>query len=222
MSMTQMYQFLASGGRIQPLRAVRGVLDAQGKELSRYDDKAEPAQEGDAIAARLVTLALQSTVTSGTARPLLADGLGPLQAAGKTGTSNDSRDSWYAGYTGDRLAVIWVGNDQNKPTGLYGATGAMRVWSGLFTRMPTEPLRVAGQGIEWAWLDPAAYATTEANCPGARRAAFVSGYLPSEHRSCQQSSWLDWFRLGGEGEQPQDVPPPDAAPVAPPPEENEQ
>jgi penicillin-binding protein 1B len=222
LSMTQMYQFLASGGRIQPLRAVRGVLDAQGKELSRYDDKAEPPQEGDAIAARLVTLALQSTVTSGTARPLLADGLGPLQAAGKTGTSNDSRDSWYAGYTGDRLAVIWVGNDQNKPTGLYGATGAMRVWSGLFTHMPTEPLRVAGQGIEWAWLDPSAYATTEANCPGARRAAFVTGYLPSEHRSCQQSSWLDWFRLGGEGAPPPDAGQPPEGEPAPPPEEIEQ
>jgi len=218
MSMTQMYQFLASGGRIQPLRAVRGVLDTQGKAISRYDDKAEPPQEGDAIAARLVTLALQSTVTSGTARPLLADGLAPLQSAGKTGTSNDSRDSWYAGYTGDRLAVIWVGNDQNKPTGLYGATGAMRVWSALYTKMPTEPLRVAGQGIEWAWLDPAAYATTEADCPGARRAAFVSGYLPSEHRSCQRSSWLDWFHLGGEGEQP---PPPSPPPQesAPPAEE---
>jgi penicillin-binding protein 1B len=83
--------------------------------------------------------------------------------------------------------------------------------------MPTEPLRVAGQGIEWAWLDPAAYATTEANCPGARRAAFVSGYLPSEHRSCQQSSWLDWFHLGGEGEQPPPpAPPPQDAPPPPP------
>ena len=214
-SMAQLYQFLASGGRIQPLRAVRGVLDTQGKAISRYDDKTEPAQEGDAIAARLVTLALQSAVTSGTASPLLRDGLGPLQPAGKTGTSNDSRDSWFAGYTGDHLAVVWVGNDKNEPTGLYGATGAMRVWSGLFAELPTEPLRVTGQGIEWAWLDGAAYATTEANCPGARRAAFVSGYLPREHKTCQQSSWLDWFHLGGAGEQP-------ATPEAPPVQENSQ
>ena len=205
-SMAQLYQFLASGGRIQPLRAVRGVLDTQGKAISRYDNKADDAQEGDAIAARLVTLALQSAVTSGTARPLLSDGLGPLQAAGKTGTSNDSRDSWFAGYTGEHLAVVWVGNDKNQPTGLYGATGAMRVWSGLFTKLPTEPLRVTGQGIEWAWLDGAAYATTEADCPGARRAAFVSGYLPTEHKTCQQSSWLDWFHLGGDGEQPPEPP----------------
>ena len=212
-SMAQLYQFLASGGRIQPLRAVRGVLDTRGKAISRYDNKAEPAQEGDAIAARLVTLALQSAVTNGTASPLLREGLGKLQSAGKTGTSNDSRDSWFAGYTGDHLAVAWVGNDKNEPTGLYGATGAMRVWSGLFTKLPTEPLRVTGQGIEWAWLDGAQYATTEADCPGARRAAFVSGYLPTKHKTCQQSSWLDWFHLGGDGEQPE-------TPEAPPAPEN--
>jgi penicillin-binding protein 1B len=216
-SMTQMYQFLASGGRIQPLRAVRGVLDTKGQAISRYDFKAEPAQEGDAIAARLVTLALQSTVTSGTARPLLSDGLGPLQAAGKTGTSNDSRDSWFAGYTGNHLAVVWVGNDKNLPTGLYGATGAMRVWSALFTKLPTEPLHVTGKGIEWAWLDAAEYATTEEGCPGARRAAFVSGYLPPEHKTCQQSSWLDWFHLGGQGE-----PPPADAPAEQTPQESGQ
>ena len=196
------------GGRIQPLRAVRGVLDPDGKPLNRYDTKAEPAQEGDAIAARLVTLALQGAVTSGTARPLLADGLGPMQPAGKTGTSNDSRDSWFAGYTGDRLAVVWVGNDQNQPTGLYGATGAMRVWSGLFSKLPGETLRVPGNGIEWAWLDANEYATTEEGCPGARRAAFVSGYLPPEHKSCRQGSWLDWFHLGGEGPPPAEPAPP--------------
>jgi len=209
-SMAQMYQFLASGGRMQPLRAVRGVLDRKGQALNRYDFRSEPAQEGDAIAARLVTLALQGAVTGGTARPLLADGLGNLAPAGKTGTSNDSRDSWFAGYTGDHLAVVWVGNDDNEPTGLYGATGAMRVWSSLFRELPSAPLVVGGQGIEWAWLDATDFATTEQECPGARRAAFVAGYLPPEHRSCQSNSWLDWFNLGGDnGEEPPPPPPPD-------------
>ncbi len=194
-SMTQMYQFLASGGRLQPLRAVRGVLAPDGKAINRYDFNSQAAQEGDAIAARLVTLGLQQAVTNGTGSPLLRDGLGPLQPAGKTGTSNDSRDSWFAGYTGDHLAVVWVGNDQNQPTGLYGATGAMRVWSALFTKLPTAPLVVSGQGIEWAWLDAADYATTEEGCPDARRAAFVAGHLPDEHKSCEERSWLDWFRF---------------------------
>jgi penicillin-binding protein 1B len=202
-SMAQMYQFLASGGQLQPLRAVRGVLDPKGKAINRYDFHAEPAQSGDAVAARLVTLALQNTITIGTGRQLLSDGLGHLQAAGKTGTSNDSRDSWFAGYTGDHLAVVWVGNDQNAPTGLYGATGAMKVWSALFSKLPTAPLTVSSKGIEWAWLDGTDYATTEEGCPGARRAAFVAGFQPPDHKTCQDSSWLDWFHLGGNsGEAP--------------------
>lgn len=206
-SMAQMYQFLASGGRIQPLRAVRGVLDPKGKAVNRYDFNSNAAQEGDAIASRLVTLGLQQVVTNGTGSALLADGLGPLQAAGKTGTSNDGRDSWFAGYTGDHLAVVWVGNDENKTTGLYGATGAMKVWSSLFSKLPTQPLTVSGEGIEWAWLDATDYATTEENCPNARRAAFVSGYLPKEHKTCVESSWLDWFKLGEDAPEAQPATP---------------
>ena len=197
-AMAQVYQFLASGGEIQPLRAVRGVLDPQGKAVSRYDFSAEPAKEGDAIAARLVTLALQDAVSRGTGRSLLTAGLGPLRVAGKTGTSNDSRDSWFAGYTGDHLAVVWVGNDQNEPTGLYGSTGAMRVWSALFTKLPSAPLNVGTAGLEYGWVDAATFATTEENCAGARRYAFVAGYLPPEHVSCVERSWLDWFRFGGD------------------------
>jgi len=197
-AMAQVYQFLAAGGQIQPLRAVRGVLDAKGKALNRYDHSSPPAQEGDAVASRLVTMALQDAVQRGTGRQLLADGLGPLRPAGKTGTSNDSRDSWFAGYTGEHLAVVWVGNDRNEATGLYGSTGAMRVWSALFSKLPSAPLDVGMQGLEWGWVDREAYATTEEECEGARRYAFVAGYLPPEHVSCQRNRWLDWFRFGGE------------------------
>ena len=176
-AMAQLYQFLASGGEVQPLIAVRGVLDPKGRALNRYDKAPAPAQAGDAIAARLVTLALQQAVASGTGRQLVADGLGRLQAAGKTGTSNDSRDSWFAGWTGDHLAVIWVGNDQNKPTGLYGATGAMRVWSGIFSRLPSRPLVPGEDGLDWQWVSGSN--ATDAGCPGARRFAFVRGYAPA-------------------------------------------
>src|SRR5690606_646537 len=65
-AMAQLYQFLASGGEIQPLHAVRGVMDPDGRVVKRYDKEPAPATEGDAIAARLVTLALQHAVSSGT------------------------------------------------------------------------------------------------------------------------------------------------------------
>ncbi|HEX5756130.1 MAG TPA: penicillin-binding protein 1B [Arenimonas sp.] len=193
-AMAQVYQFLASGGRLQPLRAVRGVLATDGKALNRYDQRIEPAQPGDALAARLVTLALQEAVRSGTGRALMAQGFGPLQVAGKTGTSNDDRDSWFAGYSGDHLGVIWVGNDQNQKTGLTGASGALRVWSTLFSKLPTGPLHGGDEGIEWGWVDAEQYATTEDSCPGARRYPFVAGFLPPDHVSCIERRWFDWFR----------------------------
>ncbi|MEG3185183.1 penicillin-binding protein 1B [Novilysobacter erysipheiresistens] len=222
-AMAQLYQFLASGGEIQPLHAVRGVLDAEGRALNRYDTEPAPAQDGDAIAARLITIALQHTVSSGTARRLVADGLGELQAAGKTGTSNDSRDSWFAGYTGDHLAVVWVGNDDNKPTGLYGSTGGMRVWSNLFSRLPSAPLKVGDKGLDWQWV--VGSNTTDAGCPGARRFAFVAGFAPA-YQPCQppepvveegQGGWREWFGFGrdddDEREAPPEPPPPPPQPV---------
>jgi len=212
-AMAQLYQFLASGGEVQPLRVVRGVLDTDGALLTRYDTAPDPAEDGDAIAARLITIALQHAVESGTGRRLIADGLAHLHPAGKTGTSNDGRDSWFAGWSGDHLAVIWVGNDENQVTGLYGATGAMRVWSALFQRLPTAALVVGDTGLDWQWVN-GPY-STEPECPDARRFAFVSGFAPpwqpcpalavpartedaldSEPESTpgERRSWRDWFR----------------------------
>lgn len=220
-AMAQLYQFLASGGEIQPLHAVRGVLDPQGKLLKRYDKNPAPAQEGDSIAAHLIGVAMQQVVSNGTGRQLLSDGLGRLSAAGKTGTSNDGRDSWYAGYTGDHLAVIWMGNDQNQQTGLYGATGAMRVWSGIFTRLPSAPLKVDGKGIDWQWVEPTGSGATDVGCPGARQFAFVAGYAPpyvpcsggaapaSEDGQESGGGWRSWFGLDKKDEPaaPADAPP---------------
>ena len=199
-AMAQAYQFLASGGRIQPLRAVRGVLSPEGRSVTLYDIRKEDAQEGDAIAARLVTLALQDAARRGTARALARGDTAHLAAAGKTGTSNDGRDSWFAGYTGSHLAVVWVGNDRNEATGLYGATGAMRIWQGLFATLPSAPLTAGDQGIEWAYVAQGQFATTEAECIGARRYPFVAGFLPAEHLSCVERGLLDFFGFGADGE----------------------
>ncbi|MEO6518175.1 MAG: penicillin-binding protein 1B [Pseudoxanthomonas sp.] len=217
-AMAQLYQFLASGGEIQPLHAVRGVVDRNGKLLKRYDKTPAPAQEGDSIAAHLISIGLQQVVSNGTGRQLLGDGLGRLQSAGKTGTSNDGRDSWYAGYTGDHLAVVWMGNDQNEQTGLYGATGAMRVWSGIFSRLPSAPLKVSGKGLDWQWV--AGANATDASCPGARNFPFVAGFAPA-YANCvieppaeeviegESGGWRSWFGLDRDREQ---APPAEPAP----------
>ncbi len=196
LQMTSLYQFLASGGELQRLRSVRGVLDGSGKRLHRYDAAVPRAEPGDAIATRLITLALQEAAVSGTARALSGDGLGQLAAAGKTGTSNDGRDSWFAGWTGRHLAVVWVGNDSNQPTGLYGATGAMRVWSALFRQLPSVPLQVDPGGLEWATVDADGRSRTDPGCAGAREFAFVAGFAPDTHRGCTLDQFFERFQRG--------------------------
>jgi penicillin-binding protein 1B len=216
--MAQLYQFLASGGEIQPLHAVRGVVDPQGKLLKRYDKSPAPAQEGDSIAANLISVGLQQVVSSGTASGLNADGLGRLHPAGKTGTSNDGRDSWYAGYTGDHLAVIWMGNDQNEQTGLYGASGSMRVWSGIFRNLPTAALRVSNKGLDWQYVEATGSNATDEDCPGARRFPFVAGFapqyvpctvpeeMPPAEGEAQGGGWRSWFGLDRKEPEPASTP----------------
>ena len=187
----RLYQYLAADGHALPLRAVRGVLDAKGRPLSRYEVK---AGGGDyTTAARLVTLAMQQVVVAGTARAIGDSGLAWLHAAGKTGTSDTQRDAWFAGFTGDTLAVAWVGRDDNKPTGLFGSTGGLRIWIELMRRLPTVPLAVPQDGIERAWIAPASGKRTDAVCAGARELPFAAGYVPREEEPCPLDRLRNFF-----------------------------
>jgi penicillin-binding protein 1B len=192
----QLYQYLAADGHTLPLRVLRGVLDAKGRPLTRYGAK---AGGGDYVAAtRLVNYAMQQVAISGTAHAITESGLGNLRAAGKTGTSDTQRDSWFAGFTGAQLAVAWVGRDDNKPTGLMGSTGALRIWIELMKRMPAAPLDVPQDGIEVAYVNPESGQRTDSACSGARELPFVQGYAPQDEDHCPLDELKEWFR--GEGD----------------------
>ncbi len=178
----QLYQYFAAGGHALPLRALRGVLDAQGHPLTRYS---VAAGAGEYVApARLVNYAMQQVAQYGTARAIATHGLSELHAAGKTGTSDGQRDAWFAGFTGSHLAVVWVGRDDNKPTGLWGATGALPAWIALMRELPAAPLTVPQDGLESAWIDPQTGARTQAQCAGARELPFLAGHLPRDEEHC--------------------------------------
>jgi penicillin-binding protein 1B len=180
-NVAQMYQYFAADGHALPLRAVRGVLDAQGRPLTHYAVK---AGSGDYVQpARLINYALQQVARYGTARAL-SERLPDLHAAGKTGTSDSQRDSWFAGFTGSQLAVVWIGRDDNKPTGLWGATGALQAWIALFRELPSAPLTASQEGLELAWIDPQSGARTQAECQGARQLPFVAGHAPEGTEHC--------------------------------------
>ena len=206
LQLAQLYEYLASDGHALPLLAVRGVVDGNGRTIKRYEVQPGPGQYQPAV--RLITWAMQQVALFGTAHSIGDSGLAWLNAAGKTGTSNDTRDSWFAGFTGDRLAVFWMGRDDNKPTGLFGATGALRIWRNLFAQLPTRPLSAApGPGLEMAWINPADGKRTDPECNGARQLPVIPGSLPSDTDSCF------WQRVGnffGVGDHHDGNPPPPA------------
>lgn len=191
----RLYQYLAADGHAIPLRALRGVLDAQGRPLSRYAVK--PGGGDYTTATRLVTYAMQQVTVEGTARTVVDAGLGSLHAAGKTGTSDTQRDAWFAGFTGSHLAVAWVGRDDNKPTGLFGNTGGLRIWIELMKRLPTAPLVVPQEGIERVWVNPQSGKRSDSACSGARELPFATGYAPSEEEHCPLDQLRQFFGNGG-------------------------
>jgi penicillin-binding protein 1B len=151
LEVAQMYQTFASGGFYVPQRAINSVLAADNAPLKHYGLSVEQRFPPEAI--YLVDVALQYVIREGTARALSSYIPANLAAAGKTGTSDDLRDSWFAGFTGDKVAVVWIGRDDNKPTGLTGATGAMVIWGRIMQGLHPEPLELTEPpGIEWTDL----------------------------------------------------------------------
>ncbi|QDE38760.1 penicillin-binding protein 1B [Luteibacter pinisoli] len=201
LQVAQMYEYIAADGHALPLVAVRGVMDNKGQAIKRYDVKAGEGEYQQPT--RLIRYAMQQVVTSGTAAAIGNSSLGSLHAAGKTGTSDSQRDSWFAGFTGEHLAVVWMGRDDNKPTGLYGATGSMRVWQELFRKLPTSPLSTqVGDGLEMAWVNPQSGKRTDPTCEGARQFPFVSGYVPEQEQGCFWQRFKGMFGGGDDGQQP--------------------
>ncbi|MFZ5492496.1 MAG: penicillin-binding protein 1B [Pseudomonadota bacterium] len=172
---TRMYLTLAANGFRLHLRSIHAVTDKDGKPLASYPLSVE--QKLDPAAVFLVNTALQEVVRSGTARGL-GRVLPGLNVAGKTGTTNDSRDSWFAGFTGNTVAAVWVGMDDNSETGLYGASGAMRVWADLIGRLPAVPLTLAQPpGIHWVQVHDGPWLPT-AQCPGGFGLPILAGGAP--------------------------------------------
>ena len=145
----QMFQTLASGGFYVPQRAINSVMTADHTLIKRYGLSVEQRFSPQAVF--LVNSGLQRVVQEGTARGLSSYLPASLGVAGKTGTSEDLRDSWFAGFTGERLAVVWLGHDDNKPVGMTGAAGAMIVWGRIMQGLNPEPLELnEPPGIAWS------------------------------------------------------------------------
>jgi penicillin-binding protein 1B len=98
---------------------------------------------------RMLTL----VTTRGTGRDAAARLPRGMVFAGKTGTSSDTRDSWFAGFTGSYVSVAWVGYDDNRVTGLTGAAGALPVWADTLAKLKSAAFQpVPPELVEDRWI----------------------------------------------------------------------
>jgi penicillin-binding protein 1B len=185
----QLYQTFADGGFRTPLRAIREIVTAQGKPLQRYPLNVEQVAAAGPV--YLLTAALQGVVREGTAQSLTNWLPAEVAVAGKTGTTDDLRDSWFAGYTGDHVAVVWVGRDDNKSSGLTGASGAMTVWGEMMKNIQPEPLQPPlPEDIELVNIDPLSGLRYNEECKTAVVMPFIKGSAPAETMACAEPSAL--------------------------------
>ena len=197
LEMTQMYQTLANGGFSATLKSIRDVTDAGGKPLSRYPLQVESRVDSRAV--YLLRRALNEVTHSGTGKALQWLLPGEFEVAGKTGTTDKLRDSWFAGFDRRRVAVTWIGRDDNEPTGLTGSSGAMRVWAGLMKRIGIYSLlEEPPMGVEMVAIDPATGLLGE-GCRGAVSYPFISGSkaigeAPCAHSRSLMDEGVEWFQ----------------------------
>jgi penicillin-binding protein 1B len=151
LEVVEVYTSLANGGFRARLRAVHAVLDEQGRPLKSFKVQVEEAAPSAAVYQldRMLTL----VTARGTGRDAAARLPRGTVVAGKTGTSSDTRDSWFAGFTGTYVAVAWVGYDDNRVTGLTGATGALPVWADTLAKLKSASFEpVAPELLEDRWI----------------------------------------------------------------------
>ncbi|WP_369310248.1 bifunctional glycosyl transferase/transpeptidase [Providencia rettgeri] len=198
----QVYQTIGGEGNRAKLSSLRSVIDGDGKEIYQSYPSAERAVPSQA--AYLTLYGMQQVVNQGTGRVLLSK-YGKYNLAGKTGTTNDLRDSWYAGIDGKEVAIVWVGRDNNGPTQLTGATGALKVYQRyLDNQAPLALINRAPEGI----VDMQVTADGQLSCSNFGGGRMLPIWTDNPDSLCQSSENQApvWNLNGNNDEQQNDAP----------------
>jgi len=187
---TQMFQTITNGGRKSKLTALRAVVDLEGNLLYQSVPKASRAVPEQA--AWLTTYGMKNVVSQGTAR-FLQPTFGWAALAGKTGTTDKARDSWYAGADGREVVTVWVGRDDNKPVRLTGSAGALRLYANYLQRRQPTVLRLDWPSkITTVKYDRQPNGTLSFNCSGTQSlpAWDTDGKLKAQCTGNQPAAWI--------------------------------
>jgi penicillin-binding protein 1B len=211
------YTILANQGvRTEPM-FIRNVVNAQGESLEENAIRSRRAL--DPRVAYLVTSMMEDVINHGTGATVRARGF-DAPAAGKTGTS---RDGWFAGYTSNLLAIVWVGFDDNRDLGLSGANAPAPVWAEFMKRaiaLPAyrdvKPFEMP-EGVTKVTIDPESLALATPECPTTREEVYIHGTEPTEFcplhgghmaNDTAPGSWLSHVFGGDKSKNGDAAPPP--------------
>ena len=179
----QLFQVIANNGYFTPLTTIRQVSDQHNNTLSRIPLASHKLFDQ----ARMIQVqrALIGVSEEGTAK-YLKNRFGDYTLAGKTGTTNDARDSWFSGFSQRLLTVVWLGNDDNTSINLSGSSGALRVWAEIMQRQKINPFKLTrDDSLEWHLIDRFDGGLTRQNCADSVLLPFIAGQVPGRRSSCR-------------------------------------
>ncbi|OOR88057.1 penicillin-binding protein 1B [Moraxella caviae] len=181
MDVLGMYQLFATGGKHTPIHSIKRVIDEKGKVVQRSEPRTQTRLSPEA--AYLTNYALQSVIAYGTARSANFDP--DLHLAGKTGTTNDNKDAWFAGFSGNYVSVVWLGRDDNAPIGLTGGSGALPIWTNYMRRLTLSAVQLpTPEGVTWTWLNASTGQASADGCPNARWLPVITRFAPRSQDDC--------------------------------------
>ncbi len=192
------FSTLANGGvRTQPL-AVKQVIDQEGRTLEKKDIQVEKVITPQL--AFMMNYIMKGVLDHGTARSARQLGF-TRPAAGKTGTTNDTKDAWFVGYTPDLLTVVWIGFDNGTKLGLSGAQAALPIWTD-FMKKATAGMPVTDfappPGVKMVDIDPLSGQRATRNCPTVIQEAFLEGDEPSGYCPLHPAPMAGFFSAPAE------------------------
>ena len=175
----QAYQTIASDGFYSPLRSIRQIKDTEGKIEFSYPYSIDQTIRPEPVA--LLKFAMQQTFERGTARGYSKKQIQLWNAGGKTGTSDDQRDSWFVGFAGELLVLVWLGFDDNRQTPLTGRTGAFQVWKNFINDI--KPVKITQSSlprINYVWTDIGDGLRSGKKCKNSILIPFIQGTEPNK------------------------------------------
>jgi membrane carboxypeptidase/penicillin-binding protein len=186
LEVAEAYTLFTNGGAVRPLKMIQDV-DAGERHLTPKDPTLRRVARADTT--YLVTNMMRSVLNEGTGAGARAAGFA-LDAAGKSGTTNDLRDAWFVGFTPQLLTVVWVGFDDNQPVSLSGSQAALPIWTQFMKNATAGEASIpfdVPDGITFVDIDRDTGKLATPGCPRTLTESFLTGTEPTEY--CELHRW---------------------------------